>query len=102
MSKAHPSTSLRWTTEDVTKVLSLKAAGESFKAIGKLLGRTPAACSTKYYEVKRELPWLFDQHTQPEPEPVQEYRLNTDMLTGAGLFAGGVLVGLYISWILIL
>lgn len=100
MSTRHPNTNVQWTTEEIATLLSLKNATVHFKDIGKQLGRTPAACSTKYYEIKRDKPWLLDNTVKPEavqePAPTATpYSVET-LIVGAAIFAAGLIIGLYI------
>ena len=53
-------------------MVTQRIAGVSFVDIAAGLGRTPAACSAKFHEVKKNQPHLFNQAPEaPEaPEPV--------------------------------
>ena len=69
MTTRHPKMNVKWTFHETMQVVTQRNAGVSFVDIAAGLGRTPAACSAKFHEVKKNQPHLFDQ--APEvPEPV--------------------------------
>lgn len=75
MTKRHPKMNVKWTFHETMQVVTQRNAGESFVDIAAGLGRTPAACSAKFFEVKKKQPHLF--HLEPvtpdvpeTPEPV--------------------------------
>ena len=71
MTKRHPKMNVKWTFHETMQVVTQRNAGVSFVDIAAGLGRTPAACSAKFHEVKKNQPHLFDQAPEPvAPEPV--------------------------------